>query len=98
MENITKNFSVDSIEQIENQLTIWTVAELVETTDHLGESIIEVLEAEGVEIPRGYFSKNFSIEVINLAKDLESKKISLKQAVNSIVAILIDPNNYWVKN
>jgi len=98
MENITKNFSVDSIEQIENQLTIWTVAELVETTDHLGESIIEVLEAEGVEIPRGYFSKNFRIEVVNLAKDLESKKISLKQAVNSIVAILIDPNNYWVKN
>jgi len=98
MENITKNFSVDSIEQIENQLTIWTVAELVETTDHLGEAIIEVLEAEGVEIPRGYFSKNFSIEVINLAKDLESKKISLKQAVNSIVAILIDPNNYIEKN
>jgi len=98
MENITKNFSVDSIEQIENQLTIWTVAELVETTDHLGESIIEVLEAEGVEIPKGYFSKNFSIEVVNLAKDLESKKVSLKQAVNSIVTILIDPNNYWVKN
>jgi hypothetical protein len=98
MENITKNFSVDSIEQIENQLTIWTVAELVETTDHLGESIIEVLEAEGVEIPKGYFSKNFSIEVVNLAKDLESKKVSLKQAVISIVAILIDPNNYWVKN
>ena len=98
MENITKNFSVDSIKQIENQLTIWTVAELVETTDHLGETIIEVLEAEGVEIPRGYFSKNFSIEVINLAKDLESKKVSLGDAVNSIVAILIDPNNYWVKN
>ena len=98
MENITKNFSVDSIKQIENQLTIWTVAELVETTDHLGETIIEVLEAEGVEIPRGYFSKNFSIEVIKLAKDLESKKVSLGDAVNSIVAILIDPNNYWVKN
>ena len=98
MENITKNFSVDSIEQIENQLTIWTVAELVETTDHLGESVIEVLEAEGVEIPRGYFSKNFSIEVVKLAMDLESKKISLKQAVNSIVAILIDPNNYIEKN
>jgi hypothetical protein len=98
MENITKNFSVDSIKQIENQLTIWTVAELVETTDHLGETIIEVLEAEGVEIPRGYFSKNFSIEVIKLAKDLESKKVSLGDAVNSIVAILIDPNNYWEKN
>ena len=98
MKDIIKNFNEDSIKQIEDQLTIWTVADLEETTDHLGEIVIEVLEEEGLEIPSGYFNRDFSTKVVKLAKDLESKKVSLAEAVSSIVAILIDPTNYTVRS
>jgi len=98
MKDIVKNFSEDSIEQIEDLLTIWTVADLEETTDHLGEIVIEVLEEEGVEVPNGYFNKDFNTKVIELAKDLESTKVSLEEAVVSLVSILIDSNNYTAVN
>jgi hypothetical protein len=98
MKDIIKNFNEDSIKQIEDQLTIWTVADLEETTDHLGEIVIEVLEEEGVEVPSGYFTEDFSTKVIELARDLESKKVSLEEAVSSIVAILIDRNSYTAAN
>jgi hypothetical protein len=98
MKDIVKNFSEDSIKQIEDQLTIWTVADLEETTDHLGEIVIEVLEEEGVEVPSGYFNEDFNTKVIELAKDLESKKVSLEETIDSIVSILIDPNNYTTDN
>jgi hypothetical protein len=98
MKDIVKNFSEDSIEQIEDLLTIWTVADLEETTDHLGEIVIEVLEEEGVDVPNGYFNKDFSTKVIELARDLESTKVSLEEAVVSLVSILIDSNNYTAVN
>jgi len=80
--------------EIGNVLEVWTVKDLLETTDHLGEIVIEILEREGLEIPEGCFNSRFNSKVIGVGRDLESSKITLEEGVSSIVKIILDSKNY----
>ena len=80
--------------EIGNVLEVWTVKDLLETTDHLGEIVIEILEREGMEIPEGYFNSRFNSKVIGLGRDLESSKITLEEGVGRIVKVVLDSKNY----
>lgn len=93
---ITKNFTDESINSILDQLEIWTLEELEDTTDHIGEIVIETLEEEGVEIPEGMFNDTFHNSIIDLKKRLDEGEITPLEGVEGIVAILTNPKSYSI--
>jgi hypothetical protein len=91
-ENI--NISAETRQEIANGIQVWVPKDVKATSDHLGETITQALEEEGIELPEGMFNNNMHNALLALSIEFHSGQLPIEAAVQKAISIAMNPANY----
>ena len=86
--------SLEAKIEIANVIESWMPKDVRQTSDHMGEGIIQALEDEGIELPEGMFNNNMHSALLALSEEFHSGQLEIRAAVEKAVAIAMNPANY----
>mgnify|MGYP000299942666 CR=1 FL=1 len=93
-ENESINLSNTAKGEIANAIETWIPEDVKMTSDHLGETITQALEGEGIELPEGMFNSNMHNALLSLSTEFHSKQLPIGTAIEKAIAIATNPENY----
>ena len=86
--------SPEAKSEIANAIEIWIPEDVEQTSDHMGESIVQALEIDGIEVPEGMFNNNIHNALLTLSREFHSGQLELEAAIQKAVTIAMNPQNY----
>ena len=94
-DSTSTSLPTELVKEIVDLLRSWTVASLLETTNHFIEILTgEILPEFGIEVPEGMITRQLDRRVIKVAKQYEAGELGDTEVAQKMVQLMQDTINW----